>query len=215
MASQLEGGSVSFDDSDLISGWRYSATLQLRTPLAYLERDGEFSPGPVEPPLVGSAENFLDDGTGFNPYGIWLREIDYKGLGFSPPPPPQRSAQWGPVRVGSSEEKELLSFLKSFRYIVETAETLDQKLAELADLSTSTPANRRIWQKARASDPGFPDSFFYGELCRLPGVGPKAAERLYRAGFRTVEEIQAASDEDLLTVEGLGKGLLRKLRGSP
>jgi predicted flap endonuclease-1-like 5' DNA nuclease len=203
---------VSFDDSDLISGWRYSATLQLRTPLAYLERDGEFSPGPEEPQLVGPAENFLDDGTGFNPYGIWLRQIDYGGMGFTPPPPGQRAAQWGMVRIGSPEEKELLSFLKSFRYIVETAETMDQKLAELADLSTTTPANRRIWQKARASDPGFPDSFFYGELSCLPGVGPKVAERLYRSGFRSVEEIQAASDEDLLMVEGVGKGLLRKLR---
>lgn len=202
----------SYEDSDLIGGWRYSATLQLRTPLAYLEMDGEFSPGRRKPPLVGPAENFLEDGTGFNPYGTWLPEIDYEGLGFPPPPPGTRAASWGPVRCGSSEEKELLSFLKSFRYIVETAETLDQKLAELADLSTSTPANRRVWQKVVASEPGFPDSFFYGELCRLPGVGPKAAERLYRAGFRTAEEIQAASDEDLLTVEGLGKGLLAKLR---
>jgi DNA integrity scanning protein DisA with diadenylate cyclase activity len=33
-------------------------------------------------------------------------------------------------------------------------------------------------------------------------------------GFRTVEEIQAAPDEELLRVEGVGKGLLRKLRES-
>lgn len=203
---------MSFEDSDLISGWRYSATLQLCTPLAYLERDGEFSPGPKKPPLVGPALNFLEDGTGYNPYGIWLQELDPTGWGFSPLPPGMRAAWLGPVRCESSEEKELLSFLKSFRYIVETAEIMDQMLAELADLSTSTPANRRIWQKARAADPGFPDSFFYGELCRLPGVGPKVAERLYRAGFRSVEEIQAASDEDIQMVEGVGKGLLRELR---
>jgi len=199
-------------NNDLTAGWRYSASLQLRTPLAYLEMDGEFSLGPKEPPLVGPAENFLDDGTGFNPYGSWLREIDYEGLGFIPPPPGQRATGWGPVRIGSPEEKELISFLKSFRYIVETAETMDQKLAELAELSTSTPANRRVWQKMVRSDPGFPDSFFYEELCGLPGVGLKIAERLYRAGFRTLEEIQAASDETLLKVEGVGKGLLRKLR---
>ncbi len=75
---------MTFDDSDLISGWRYSATLQLRTPLAYLKRDDEFSPGPQEPPMVGPAEGNLPGGTGFNPYGIWLREIDYNGLGFDP-----------------------------------------------------------------------------------------------------------------------------------
>lgn len=139
-----------------------------------------------------------------------MRGIDYEGLGFSPAPPPLRASQWGPGRVGSSEEKDLLSFLKSFRYIMETAETMDQKLAELAELSTSTPANRRVWQKARASDPRFPDSFFYGELCRLPGVGPKVAEMLYRSGYRGVEEIRAASNEDLLTVEVPGKSLLAK-----
>ena len=38
-----------FDDSDLISGWRYSATLLLRTSLAYLKMEGSFSPGSKEP----------------------------------------------------------------------------------------------------------------------------------------------------------------------
>ncbi|MBM3302253.1 MAG: hypothetical protein FJY85_20160, partial [Deltaproteobacteria bacterium] len=151
-------------------------------------------------------------GTGFNSYGGWLREIDYKALGFTPPPPGQRATGWGLVRIGSTEEKQLRSFLKSFRYIVETAETQDQKLAELTELSTSTPDNRRVWQKLVASDPGFPDSFFYGQLCDLPGVGLKAAERLYRAGFRTVEEIQAASDAELLLIEGIGKKVICMIR---
>jgi hypothetical protein len=204
----------SYEDSDLIGGWRYSATLQLQTPLAYLEMDGEFSSGPKQPPLVGPAVNFLDDGKGFNPYGIWLPEIDYEGMGFIPPPPGQRAAEHGPVRIGSTEEKELLSFLKSFRYIVETAETLDQMLSELEDLSTSTPGNRRVWARYSEGDSLWPDSYFIRQLwMRLPkGVGPSKAENLYLAGFRTFEEIQAASDGDLLKVEGFGKGLLRKLR---
>jgi hypothetical protein len=46
MARRLEPGVVTFNDLDLISGWRYSATLPLRTPLVCLEMDGEFSPGP-------------------------------------------------------------------------------------------------------------------------------------------------------------------------
>jgi len=39
------------------------------------------------------------------------------------------------------------------------------------------------------------------------------AQRLYQAGFRTVAEIQAASDVELLDLPGLGKGLLAKVRG--
>ena len=201
--------------SDLISGWRYSATFQLRTPLKYLEMHGTFSPGPEEPPLVGPAENFLDDGTGFNPYGIWLQEIDYEAQGFDPPPPGMRSADGGMVRIGSPEEKELLSFLKSFRYIVETGQTLDQLPSELEELSTRTQGNRRMWARYSKTDSLWPDSFFIGQLwIKLPkGVGESKAEKLYLAGFRTIEEIQAASDEQLLQISGFGKGILKKIRG--
>ena len=200
---------------DVTAGWLYSATLQLRTPLAYLERHGEFSPGPKEPPLIGPAENTLPDGTGFNPYGGWGRVID---PGILPPSKlATRASELGPIRIGSKDEKELLSFLKAFRYIVETGETLDQMLSELEELSTSTPGNRRLWARYSEGNPLWPDSYFIGQLwLKLPkGVGPSKAEKLYLAGFRSVEEIQAAPDEDLLKVEGLGKGLLRKLRGSP
>jgi hypothetical protein len=202
---------VSFDDSDLISGWRYSATLQLRTPLAYLERDGEFYPGPKEPPIIGPVEGYLSDGTGFNPYGIWLQVIDPEIL--PPSTSATRATAWGQVRLGSEEERNLISFLKSFRYIVESAEGLDQKLSELKELSTSTSENRKVWGMLKRSDPLFPDSFFISALGSLPGVGAAMAQKLYQAGFRTVEEVQAASDGELLAIPGLGKGLLAKVRG--
>ena len=202
-------------DDDLIVGWRYLATLQLRTPLAYLEMDGKFSAGPMEPTLVGPAENFLEGGAGFDASGIWLREIAPSIL--PPSTNAKRAAELGPIRIGSKEEKDLVSFLKSFRYIVETGETLDQMLSELEELSTSTPGNRRLWARYSEGNPLWPDSYFIGQLwMQLPkGVGPSKAEKLYLAGLRSVEEIQAVSDEDLLRVEGLGKGFLRKLRGSP
>ena len=202
------------DYDDITAGWRYSATLQLRTPLAYLERHGEFSPGPKEPPLIGPAENTLPDGTGFNPYGGWGRVID---PGILPPSNlANRASELGPIRIGSKDEKELLSFLKAFRYIVETGETLDQMLSELEQLSTSTPGNRRMWTRYSEGRPLWPDSYFIGQLwMQLPkGVGPSKAETLYLAGFRTVEDIQNATDEALLKLDGIGKGLLGKIRAA-
>ncbi len=164
--------------------------------------------------MVGPAEGHLPDGTGFNPYGIWLRENDYDGLGFDPPPTGQRSTGWGLVRIGSEEERNLISFLKSFRYIVETAEDLDQKLSELKELSTSTPGNRHWWARCSEDDPLWPDSYFIGQLwIQLPkGVGHSRAEELYLAGFRTIEEILTASDGDLLRIEGIGKKAINKIR---
>jgi hypothetical protein len=196
----------------LTAGWRYLATLHLGTPLAYLEMDGQFSPGPTQPALVGPADSYLPNGEGFNRFGIWVRVIDYDSLGFSPPAPGSRATWMGPVATGSREEQELLSFLKSFRYIVETADGIDQMLLELADLSESTPGNREIWNRLRKLDHLFPDSFFFGQLERLPGVGASMAHKLYMAGFRTVDEVHAASDPELLAIPGFGKGLLSKIR---
>ena len=201
-------------DDDLIAGWRYSASLQLRTPLAYLERHGEFSPGPKEPPLIGPAENTLPDGTGFNPYGGWGRVID---PGILPPSKlATRASELGPIRIGSKDEKELLSFLKAFRYIVETGETLDQMLSELEELSTSTPGNRRLWARYSEGNPSMAGLLLHRTaLAKLPkGVGPSKAETLYLAGFRTVEDIQNATDEALLKLDGIGKGLLGKIRAA-
>ena len=163
--------------------------------------------------MVGPAEGHLPDGTGFNPYGIWLQEIDYKALGYPPPPEGKRATTWGPIQIGAEEERRLISFLKSFRYIVETAESLDQTLSELKELSTSTPANRKVWSKLSKADPLFPDSFFSSALESLPGVGASMAQKLYQAGFRTLEEVQTASDGVLLMIPGFGKGLLAKVRG--
>ena len=95
---------------------------------------------------------------------------------------------------------------------METAEGLDHKLSELKVLSTSTPENRKVWKKLKKADPLFPDSFFSSALESLPGVGSSMAQKLFKAGFRTVEEVQTASDGELLAVPGLGKGLLAKIR---
>ncbi|MCP9913137.1 hypothetical protein KBZ07_06920 [Cyanobium sp. BA20m-14] len=96
---------------------------------------------------------------------------------------------------------------------METAEGLDQMLYELRELSTSTPDNRKVWKKLKKADPLFPDSFFSSALESLSGVGVSMAQKLYQAGFRTVEEAQAASDGELLAIPGLGRGLLAKVRG--
>ena len=201
---------MNFDD--VIAGWRYSATLSTRTPLQYLEREGEFVEGPEQPPLVGPEENHLENGVGFNSYGIWLQVIQWPE-DFTPPPPGRRAAAGGMVQIGSKEEKNLISFLKDYRRIVESNESIDCKIQALKDLSVSSPENSTVWEKLSKYS-SLIDGHFCGELeFQLPeGMGTKKAEALYFAGFRTIDEIRMATDNDLLAVKGIGKGLVRKLR---
>ena len=168
--------------------------------------------GPNQPPLIGPPENRLEDGTGFNRHGIWLQVIKQEE-GETPLLAGRRAAQGGMVQVGSDEENNLINFLISFRRIVESEADIDQKIKNLEDLSLSTPENKQMWDRFSTLSPII-ESYFSSELCiSLPdGIGTAKAEALYRAGYRTIEEIKEATDEELLAIQGIGKGLIKKLR---
>ncbi|MEW5937489.1 MAG: helix-hairpin-helix domain-containing protein, partial [Candidatus Thermoplasmatota archaeon] len=51
------------------------------------------------------------------------------------------------------------------------------------------------------------------ELSNIPGVGQERARALYAAGFRTLEEIDAASLDSLARVTGIGELLAKKIKG--
>lgn len=44
--------------------------------------------------------------------------------------------------------------------------------------------------------------------------GQQIADRLTAAGYDTPEKVQAASDEDLLAIEGIGEGTVKKVRAT-
>ena len=44
------------------------------------------------------------------------------------------------------------------------------------------------------------------------GIGTAKAKAIYRAGYRTIEEIKEATDEVLFAIQGIGEGLIKKLR---
>ncbi len=49
-------------------------------------------------------------------------------------------------------------------------------------------------------------------IARRGGIPRPVADRLMDAGFGIAREIRAASDEELLAVQGIGKGMVAKLR---
>ena len=49
-------------------------------------------------------------------------------------------------------------------------------------------------------------------LTSIPGIGSKNCNNFYEAGYLTPESIISASDEELLTIPGVGISFVRKLR---
>ena len=108
-------------NQDLVSGWRLSATMQLRTPLKYLEMHGmrvAIQDGP--PPDVPAR------------HGSWVVTLkSYAELGI-PLPEIQRvhvmASEIGPV---PGDVGDFLRLAKSVRHALEEPATVDQKLSRL------------------------------------------------------------------------------------
>ena len=49
-------------------------------------------------------------------------------------------------------------------------------------------------------------------LTSIPGIGEKNCTNFYEAGYMTPESIISASDEELLTIPGVGISFIKKLR---
>ena len=49
-------------------------------------------------------------------------------------------------------------------------------------------------------------------LTSIPGIGEKNCNNFYEAGYMTPESIISASDEELLTIPGVGISFVKKLR---
>ena len=49
-------------------------------------------------------------------------------------------------------------------------------------------------------------------LTPIPGIGAKNSNNFYDAGYMTPESIISASDEELLTIPGVGIGFIKKSR---
>ena len=49
-------------------------------------------------------------------------------------------------------------------------------------------------------------------LTSIPGIGEKNCNNFYEAGYMTPESIISASDEELLSIPGVGISFVKKLR---
>lgn len=183
-------------NEDIITGWRFCATMQMRTPLAILREHNRLVPASPEGPPQLTTEMWQ---------GIWVPDLgsdwDFLGEGAS------MASEVGPIpRDGG----DYLPFLIAVRTIAEGRATVSEKEASLRSLT-----------KERGSG-GTPYSKFFGERELVEQVLPRTIqllpipkpvrESLLAAGYKNLAKVQAASNEALLGIKGLGPKSLINIR---
>jgi len=184
---------------DAIEGLQFCATLHLRTPLAILRHHGELFAGP--PSAAPKYGNSAD--------GIWnykTKSWAQVGINMTELPESQHATDIGPMKAS-----EYLPFLLDFREIVESNEPHTVKLARLEGLSQKAGLFSAIWGRLQSTYDDFPNSFFYVEFTKLPGVGRKMAKKLYDSGFCSVTEIVNSTKERLMSIPGMGMATAEKI----
>lgn len=194
-ASRPDVYSVSTDNSDILSGYEFQATLDLRTPLRVLKMHNRIHEGLSEPPDI-TTELWQ---------GCWTPMLKEE-FAFLPEGETQ-SSEFGYVPANGGD---LLPFLIAVRAVSESSMSIQEMELELKGI-------------AQQSGPGgTPYSKFMSTRRLINRVLPRVAhalpvsknirEELVRESFRTLGRIEKASDQELLKVKGLGPNALRSIR---
>lgn len=176
--------------------------MQLRTPLRVLRRHGEiFSDLPNEPPHIARAMW----------EGIWTtktRSFRELGIDLDEPPPGEMASSIGPI---SADGGDYLKFLIAVREIVESANSLDERIASLVS-EVSKPQWAKFNHVRFHSAYDIADYFFPTFLSEIPRLSRKTADLLRGLGLDTPDALANAHDDHLLAVSGVGPCILMEIR---
>lgn len=185
-------------DEDIIDGLEFVATLQLRTPLEILRHHGEIFKENNQTPPNYAKEQWQ---------GIWIPKTkSYKDLGFDIENDNSSSD------IGYVKSSEYVKFLIDFRNIVESDNLNEKMMNELFLLAEKNQNYKSFWDRHKEADKDFPHSFFYKQFTKIDGIGIKTAKLLYENGFKTINDLKNAHDDELLKIKGIGNIQLKKIR---
>ena len=187
--------------SALHTGWRFCATMQLRTPLRVLARHGETHTDRATAPPTIADEAWQ---------GVWVpvsktfREL---GLDVDEAASGTMASHVGPIPADGGT---FLPFLKSVRAIVESDRAACERRKRLNTL-LADPAVKSTVQKlgGRAA---ILDRLFPTYLLTIPGLPAKALAGLKARRLTSAKAISNASDAELLAIPGIGQTKLVLLR---
>lgn len=194
------------DNADIISHWKFSATLQLRTPLRVLRRHGEKHYGPDAPPHVAT-EMWM---------GVWVPVVKTWSELTGIPGIPEFTSGTSASTIGQvpADGGDFLKFLLAVRTILERDSSIEDRLFSLRDeLETEQWADvcRKLGGK-RAAYGRIWGQFFPSFVSTIPRLPRTAAYALEDAGLDTPAKLNATLDADLLAIKGIGPAKLASIR---
>lgn len=186
---------------DVLKGWKYCATMQLRTPLRVLEMHGRVWPKEDgDPPSSPMGE------------GVWtMLTKSMAELGVNRPDLDIRSgtmaSEIGPI---PNDGGDFLRFLKSVRRIVERFDSIEDRRSDLR-VELARPEWAEIIGKIGGKEDVY-DRFFVDFLFMIPELSSETRELLWEQELTTPAKLAAKTDMELLAINGIGPAKLKLIR---
>lgn len=191
-------------NATLMKGWRFGATMQLRTPLRVLPRHGEIHEGLDDPPPIAQNQSegyWTPLLKSFNELGIELPEIVVLGR--------TTASDIGQIPFDGGE---YLKFLLEVRSIVEGKGTIEEREATLRN-ELSQPKWCEVCDKVGGVGV-ISGRFFPSFLSTIGGLSHTVIWAMEDAGLKTPEKINHTSDADVLSIKGIGNTKLKSIRAA-
>ncbi len=207
------GLTIDRDFDDLVKGFIFRPTLKLKTPLWLLKKDGELFQGEVE-----DLPKYGDDSQCF-----WSTKFDPKYDFLS-------KGRTSASDAGQVIREQYITYAISYREIIEGELSVIDKINAINELPKSSSTHRTIHNKIVTYYDGIEELHDYaftnvkekidyysdkdGYLYLINGLHKAQREQLICSGINNIHQLSEMSDKDLLSIKGIGKVLLQRIRAS-
>jgi hypothetical protein len=187
-------------EAALISGLKFHATMQLRTPLRVLLRHGELHTDQSAPPptIIQSPWE-----------GIWVpKSRTFRELGIDLE---EMSESTSASDIGPVLPSQFVPFLVAVRRNQEDGSlTINEKISRVSELRKVPEFSGFV--AAYGGSDELINRLFPRVITSIDGLSVTVKNALIDAGFTSVERIEQVSDDELLALNGMGAVRLAKLR---
>lgn len=196
------GNTPVIPNADLLDGWNFCATIQMRVPHRILSRHGEKHRGPIEErPVIEHDQS----------QGYWADNVKtWEELGIPGVPnfvSSEMASEIGPIPLDGGD---YLKFLLVVRLIVERPTSVDRRIRALKHEMA-----REQWREFVRLTGGTERTvsrFFPAFINLIKGLPITAVGVLWDMNLVTANQLMQSSDATLLSVKGIGPSKLKAIR---